>query len=332
MSTQSEQSAPRATSEFVRGVDFVGIPTHDVPAAAAFYGDVLGLPRSVYMPERNFCEFETGNLTLSIYDPEKMGMHARAHPQPGGAARRRRGGRAQTAREPRRAVPRRCARHRRVPHGVLLRSGRERADAPPPVRAAADRRVAEVGPAGCLLTPASHARRPSPRKEQSGGPDPPDHDRRAAQIGGAGIPEGVRQRRHHVDRREHPRTVRSRRAGRLPEVGHRQRPGGDRADVRRRRARRSSRSATTTRTSTGSSRAATWSCARGPATASTRTDRGAPACPSGARAAGATCSRSATGRSTAASSTSTPTTPARTPRATRGWPTSATAPTGAVPA
>ena len=34
------------------------------------------------------------------------------------------------------------------------------------------------------------------------------------------------------------------------------------------------------------------------------------ACPSGARAAGATCSRSATGRSSAASSTSTPTTPA----------------------
>src|SRR5262245_21974521 len=46
--------------------------------------------------------------------------------------------------------------------------------------------------------------------------------------------------------------------------------------------------------------------------------RGAPACPNGARAAGATCSRSATGRSSAASSTSTRTTRARTASAIRG--------------
>jgi predicted enzyme related to lactoylglutathione lyase len=63
-----------ATSEFVRGVDFVGIPTHDLPRAAEFYGETLGLPRSVYIPERNYAEFETGNLTLSIYNAEKMGL------------------------------------------------------------------------------------------------------------------------------------------------------------------------------------------------------------------------------------------------------------------
>jgi predicted enzyme related to lactoylglutathione lyase len=39
-----------------------------------FYGDALGLPRSVYRPERNFAEFETGNLTLSIIDGEAMGI------------------------------------------------------------------------------------------------------------------------------------------------------------------------------------------------------------------------------------------------------------------
>ena len=39
----------------------------------------------------------------------------------------------------------------------------------------------------------------------------------------------------------------------------------------------------------------TWSCARGPVTASTRTGLGAPVSRSGARAAGATCSRSAIG-------------------------------------
>jgi predicted enzyme related to lactoylglutathione lyase len=63
-----------ATSEFVRGVDFVGIPTQDLPSAAEFYGETLGLPRSVYIPERNYAEFETGNLTLSIYNAEKMGL------------------------------------------------------------------------------------------------------------------------------------------------------------------------------------------------------------------------------------------------------------------
>ena len=62
------------TPEFVRGVDFVGLPTRDLQAAVAFYGETLGLPRSVYIPDRNFSEFETGNLTLSIYNAEKMGL------------------------------------------------------------------------------------------------------------------------------------------------------------------------------------------------------------------------------------------------------------------
>jgi len=63
-----------SSSEFVSGVDFVGIPTRDLAAAAAFYGETLGLPRSVYVEERNFAEFETGNLTLSIYNAERIGL------------------------------------------------------------------------------------------------------------------------------------------------------------------------------------------------------------------------------------------------------------------
>ncbi len=55
-------------------VDFVGLPTRDLDAAVAFYGEALRLPRSVYMPERNFAEFETGNVTISIYKPEAMGL------------------------------------------------------------------------------------------------------------------------------------------------------------------------------------------------------------------------------------------------------------------
>jgi predicted enzyme related to lactoylglutathione lyase len=72
--TATDLSGPRASSEFVRGVDFVGVPTHDLAAAARFYGDVLGLPRSVYIPDRHFSEYETGNLTLSVYNAEKMGL------------------------------------------------------------------------------------------------------------------------------------------------------------------------------------------------------------------------------------------------------------------
>lgn len=60
-------------------VDFVGIPTRELEAAAAFYGETLGLPRSVYMPERNYAEFETGNVTLSVYNPAEMGLEHRAN-------------------------------------------------------------------------------------------------------------------------------------------------------------------------------------------------------------------------------------------------------------
>jgi predicted enzyme related to lactoylglutathione lyase len=63
-----------ATDQLITAVDFVGIPTRDLETAVDFYGNTLGLHRSVYMPERNFAEFETGNLTLSIMNAEKMGL------------------------------------------------------------------------------------------------------------------------------------------------------------------------------------------------------------------------------------------------------------------
>ena len=70
------------TSELVRGVDFVGVPTRDIAAAAEFYGETLGLPRSVYLPERHYSEYETGNLTLSVYNAEKMGLKHQVNPNP----------------------------------------------------------------------------------------------------------------------------------------------------------------------------------------------------------------------------------------------------------
>ena len=58
----------------VTGVDFMSIPTQDLDRAVAFYGTTVGLHRSVYMPDRNFAEFETGNLTLTVINPEQMGI------------------------------------------------------------------------------------------------------------------------------------------------------------------------------------------------------------------------------------------------------------------
>jgi predicted enzyme related to lactoylglutathione lyase len=62
------------TEQLISAVDFVGLPTHDLATAVDFYGQTLGLRRSVYMPERNFAEFETGNLTINIMDAEAMGL------------------------------------------------------------------------------------------------------------------------------------------------------------------------------------------------------------------------------------------------------------------
>jgi predicted enzyme related to lactoylglutathione lyase len=62
------------TAQTITRVDFVGVPTHDLPKAVEFYGKTLGLERSVYLEERNYAEFETGNLTLSVIDAEKMGL------------------------------------------------------------------------------------------------------------------------------------------------------------------------------------------------------------------------------------------------------------------
>jgi catechol 2,3-dioxygenase-like lactoylglutathione lyase family enzyme len=53
----------------VEQVDFVSVPTRDVPRAIAFYRDVLGLPESEYTP----AEIDTPNVTLSFWAPEEQG-------------------------------------------------------------------------------------------------------------------------------------------------------------------------------------------------------------------------------------------------------------------
>ena len=63
-------------------VDFVGLPTTDVDAAVSFYGETLGLRRSVFNAERHYAEFETDNLTLSVYNATKMGLEHHVNPNP----------------------------------------------------------------------------------------------------------------------------------------------------------------------------------------------------------------------------------------------------------
>ena len=67
------------TEQLVTGVDFVPFSTQDIDKAIEFYGEVLGLRRSVYIPERHYAEFETANVTLSIIDGERMGIGHRAN-------------------------------------------------------------------------------------------------------------------------------------------------------------------------------------------------------------------------------------------------------------
>jgi predicted enzyme related to lactoylglutathione lyase len=63
-----------AQAPLVTGTDFVALHATDFDATLAFYGETLGLPRTALNAERGFAEFETGNLTLSILDPARMGM------------------------------------------------------------------------------------------------------------------------------------------------------------------------------------------------------------------------------------------------------------------
>jgi predicted enzyme related to lactoylglutathione lyase len=62
------------TEQLVTGVDFVPFSTQDIDKAVEFYGETLGLRRSVYIPERQYAEFETDNVTLSIIVGEAMGI------------------------------------------------------------------------------------------------------------------------------------------------------------------------------------------------------------------------------------------------------------------
>jgi predicted enzyme related to lactoylglutathione lyase len=66
----------------VTGVDFICIPTRDFPAAAEFYGEVLGLPCSARYDRVPGAEFETGSLTLQVMDAASIGREFQASTHP----------------------------------------------------------------------------------------------------------------------------------------------------------------------------------------------------------------------------------------------------------
>jgi predicted enzyme related to lactoylglutathione lyase len=51
-------------------VDFVAVPTRDRERAVRFYGETLGLQKNPLSTD-SWIEFETGNLTLALVEPEK---------------------------------------------------------------------------------------------------------------------------------------------------------------------------------------------------------------------------------------------------------------------
>ena len=60
-------------TSLVTGVDFVAIPVTDYDASAEFYGTVLGLPFVKRWGQLPAGEFQAGNLTLAVLQPDAFG-------------------------------------------------------------------------------------------------------------------------------------------------------------------------------------------------------------------------------------------------------------------
>ena len=75
-----------ASTSIVTGVDFVSVPTADLTRAMAFYGDVLGLPRSSVWQrsgeEPIAAEYETGTVTLAVIQGDRIGIAFSPHGVP----------------------------------------------------------------------------------------------------------------------------------------------------------------------------------------------------------------------------------------------------------
>jgi predicted enzyme related to lactoylglutathione lyase len=66
----------------VSGVDFITIPIRDFERSKDFYGEVLGLEQSKQWGDMPAMEFETGNLTIAIMQPDAFGQEFAPHKLP----------------------------------------------------------------------------------------------------------------------------------------------------------------------------------------------------------------------------------------------------------
>ena len=66
----------------VTGVDFIAVPTQDFEKADAFYGDVLGLERSKRWGDMPAGEFENGTVTIAIMQSDAFGIEFSPHSHP----------------------------------------------------------------------------------------------------------------------------------------------------------------------------------------------------------------------------------------------------------
>ena len=57
----------------ISGVDFTIVPIQDFERAKEFYGETLGLEKSKQWGEMPAQEFETGNLTIALMQPDAFG-------------------------------------------------------------------------------------------------------------------------------------------------------------------------------------------------------------------------------------------------------------------
>jgi catechol 2,3-dioxygenase-like lactoylglutathione lyase family enzyme len=66
----------------ITGTDFITLPTQNFERAVEFYGGVLGLPESKRWGKMPAVEFETGNLTIAVLQPDAFGMAFRPNTNP----------------------------------------------------------------------------------------------------------------------------------------------------------------------------------------------------------------------------------------------------------
>ena len=66
----------------ITGIDFVCVPTRDYEKAAEFYGGVLGLEFRKRWGDMPAGEFQAGNLTIAVMQPDAFGLEFRPHSLP----------------------------------------------------------------------------------------------------------------------------------------------------------------------------------------------------------------------------------------------------------